>query len=113
MISNLPAKTDLRILAAIIKARWICVSRRHQQLKEELGLDHFEGRSWRGLHRHALMTMTLTPSSSIVARKQGGKKNPRATTSAQLAAVRQAIVSLIMRPLQRCPNCQTGPRGSA
>ena len=29
----------------------------HQQLKEELGLDHFEGRSWRGLHRHALMTL--------------------------------------------------------
>jgi len=29
----------------------------HQQLKEELGLDHFEGRSWHGLHRHALMTM--------------------------------------------------------
>ena len=28
-----------------------------QQLKEELGLDHFEGRSWKGLHRHALMTM--------------------------------------------------------
>jgi hypothetical protein len=28
----------------------------HQQSKEELGLDHFEGRSWRGLHRHALMT---------------------------------------------------------
>jgi hypothetical protein len=26
-------------------------------LKEKLGLDHFEGRSWQGLHRHALMTM--------------------------------------------------------
>ena len=26
-------------------------------MKEELGLDHFEGRSWIGLHRHALMTM--------------------------------------------------------
>ena len=28
----------------------------HQQLKEELGLDHFEGRSWGGLHHHALLT---------------------------------------------------------
>jgi hypothetical protein len=43
-------------LAATIKARWIC-EQAHQQLKEELGLDHFEGRSWQGLHRHALMTM--------------------------------------------------------
>jgi hypothetical protein len=34
----------------------------HQQLKEKLGLDHFEGRSWQGLHRHALMTMIATSS---------------------------------------------------
>ena len=47
---------DLRSLAATIKARWIC-EQAHQQLKEELGLDHFEGRSWHGLHRHALMAM--------------------------------------------------------
>ena len=55
-LANLPAGTDLRTLAATIKARWIC-EQAHQQLKEELGLDHFEGRSWHGLHRHALMTM--------------------------------------------------------
>jgi SRSO17 transposase len=55
-LANLPATTDLRALAATIKARWIC-EQAHQQLKEELGLDHFEGRSWQGLHRHALMTM--------------------------------------------------------
>src|SRR5450755_4636279 len=55
-LANLSAETDLRTLAATIKARWIC-EQAHQQLKEELGLDHFEGRSWRGLHRHALMTM--------------------------------------------------------
>jgi SRSO17 transposase len=30
----------------------------HQQLKEKPALDHFEGRLWQGLHRHALMTMT-------------------------------------------------------
>jgi SRSO17 transposase len=55
-LANLPAGTDLRALAATIKARWVC-EQAHQQLKEELGLDHFEGRSWAGLHRHALMTM--------------------------------------------------------
>jgi DDE family transposase len=55
-LANLPAKTELRTLAAAIKARWIC-EQAHQQMKEELGLDHFEGRSWQGLHRHALMTM--------------------------------------------------------
>ena len=54
-LANLPAATDLRTLATTIKARWIC-EQAHQQLKEELGLDHFEGRSWQGLHRHALMT---------------------------------------------------------
>ncbi|MGF7152258.1 SRSO17 transposase [Sphingomonas zeicaulis] len=55
-VSNLPVDTTLKALAAAIKARWIC-EQAHQQLKEELGLDHFEGRSWTGLHRHALMTM--------------------------------------------------------
>ena len=55
-LASQPAETNLRTLAAIIKARWIC-EQAHQQMKEELGLDHFEGRSWQGLHRHALMIM--------------------------------------------------------
>jgi SRSO17 transposase len=55
-VSNLPADATIKMLIAAIKARWVC-EQAHQQLKEELGLDHFEGRSWTGLHRHALMTM--------------------------------------------------------
>ncbi|XXB11322.1 IS701 family transposase (plasmid) [Rhizobium sp. YTUHZ045] len=55
-LANLPAEATLKALAAAIKARWVC-EQAHQQMKEELGLDHFEGRSWQGLHRHALMTM--------------------------------------------------------
>jgi SRSO17 transposase len=55
-LSNLPADANLKRLATVIKARWVC-EQAHQQMKEELGLDRFEGRSWQGLHRHALMTM--------------------------------------------------------
>jgi SRSO17 transposase len=55
-LTNHPAGTSPKALAAAIKARWSC-EQAHQQLKEELGLDHFEGRTWRGLHHHALMTL--------------------------------------------------------
>jgi SRSO17 transposase len=85
-LANLPAATDLRSLAATIKARWIC-EQGHQQLKEELGLDHFEGRSWQGLHRHALMTMIafafLQCRRLNKARRE--KKNQRTATSTKLA----------------------------
>src|SRR3954471_23636379 len=53
-LSNLPPDATLETLAALIKGRWVC-EQMHQQLKDELGLDHFEGRSWRGLHHHALL----------------------------------------------------------
>ncbi len=85
-LANLPAKTDLRTLAATIKARWIC-EQAHQQLKEELGLDHFEGRSWQGLHRHALMTMIayafLQYRRLKTARRE--KKNQRAAAATDIA----------------------------
>ena len=55
-LSNQPETIPLRVLAGTIKARWAC-EQAHQQMKQELGLDHFEGRSWNGLHHHALMTM--------------------------------------------------------
>jgi SRSO17 transposase len=85
-LANLPAGMDLRALAATIKARWVC-EQAHQQLKEELGLDHFEGRSWSGLHRHALMTMIayafLQHRRLTSARRK--KKSQRTTASTKLA----------------------------
>jgi SRSO17 transposase len=76
-LSNLPADAGLRRLAATIKARWVC-EQAHQQMKEELGLDHFEGRSWIGLHRHALMTMMAFAFLQHRRLKAGGGKKNRA-----------------------------------
>lgn len=53
---NLPASASAKKIVRAIKARWAC-EQMHQQMKEELGLDHFEGRSWLGLHHHAVLTM--------------------------------------------------------
>ena len=72
-LSNLPVDTPIKVLAGAIKARWIC-EQAHQQLKEELGLDHFEGRSWTGLHRHALMTMAFLQSRRIAQAARSAKQ---------------------------------------
>ena len=81
-LSNLPPEIPLKTLAATIKARWIC-EQAHQQLKEELGLDHFEGRSWTGLQRHALMTMIAYAflQSRRLQQARGGKKNHRTSAA--------------------------------
>jgi SRSO17 transposase len=107
-VSNLPADTTIKVLAATIKARWIC-EQAHQQLKEELGLDHFEGRSWTGLHRHALMTMIAYDFLQSRRLKAAGRKKRVAGPPPQpgMPAIRQAILDLFARPPPlRCPHCQ-------
>src|SRR5271170_889351 len=80
-VSNLPADATIKTLASTIKARWIC-EQAHQQLKEELGLDHFEGRSWTGLHRHALMTMIAYAFLQSRRLKAAGRKKKSLRTAA-------------------------------
>src|SRR3954470_19854611 len=81
-LSNLPPDATLERLAALIKARWVC-EQMHQQLKDELGLDHFEGRSWRGLHHHALLC--LLAFAFLQHLRLGGKK-PRQPARARATA---------------------------
>jgi SRSO17 transposase len=54
--SNLPPDTTRRRAVRLWKSRWP-VEQGYQQMKEELGLDHFEGRSWRGFHHHVCLVM--------------------------------------------------------
>ena len=53
-LSSLSADTSIRTLVRLAKLRWR-VERDYQEMKQELGLDHFEGRTWRGFHHHATL----------------------------------------------------------
>lgn len=55
-LCDLPENTSWRQLVATARGRWR-VEQDYQQMKEELGLDHFEGRSWTGWHHHVSMVM--------------------------------------------------------
>ena len=98
----LPGDTPIKQLAGAIKARWVC-EQAHQQLKEELGLDHFEGRSWTGLHRHALMSMIAFAFLQALRLKQakGGKRIAGPPPQPSLPKIRQAIIDRLARPPDR------------
>ncbi len=53
-LGNLAADTSLATLVATAKRRWI-IERDYEELKQELGLGHYEGRGWRGFHHHATL----------------------------------------------------------
>jgi len=53
-LSTLPRDIAFKRLVDLTKLRWR-IERDYQELKQELGLGHFEGRSWRGFHHHATL----------------------------------------------------------
>jgi SRSO17 transposase len=65
-LSTLPADTPIAELVRITKLRWR-IERDYQELKDELGLDHYEGRNWRGFHHHA--TLVIAAYAFLVAER--------------------------------------------
>jgi SRSO17 transposase len=53
-LSTLPADVSFRELVDVAKLRWR-IERDYQELKQEVGLGHYEGRGWRGFHHHATL----------------------------------------------------------
>lgn len=53
-LARLPEKTTLKRLVGISKHRWV-IERDYEELKQELGLGHYEGRNWRGFHHHGTL----------------------------------------------------------
>jgi SRSO17 transposase len=98
-LSNLPPETLLADLVQWAHRRW-WVEQNYQQLKDELGLDHFEGRSWRGWHHH--VTLTMIAFGFLVAEGFRRKKTGRldVASSQTGAAEYSAPVSGLLSDLQ-------------
>jgi SRSO17 transposase len=55
-LSTMPATTKITTLVDTAKLRWR-IERDFQDLKQEIGLDNYEGRGWRGFHHHAALSI--------------------------------------------------------
>jgi len=106
--SNLPAETSRFQAVGLWKSRWP-VEQGYQQMKEELGLNHFEGRSWRGFHHHACLVMLaygFLVLEQLRAKEApaspGGKSGPGPRIT--VPGIRRALQRLL-RPMAK-PDCE-------
>jgi SRSO17 transposase len=72
-LSTLPPKLSCKDLVATVKMRWR-IERDYCELKQELGLGHYEGRNWRGFHHHASLCIAAY-GFLMLERLLGVKKN--------------------------------------
>src|SRR4051812_11871904 len=82
-LSTLPEDTAFDRLVHLAKLRWR-IERDYQELKQELGLGHYEGRGWRGFHHHA--TLCIAAYAFLVAERamislSGQREAPQRATS--------------------------------
>ena len=98
--------TDLPLagLVATAKARW-CIEQDYRELKEELGLDHFEGRSWQGwCHHVALVSAAFAFLRAEQRRRGGGTQKKAAANLASDAPTPASRAHPLGRPLSLVPN---------
>jgi SRSO17 transposase len=87
--SNVPANVTLDDLVRLVKIRWR-IERDYQELKDELGLGHYEGRGWEGFHHHGVLC--------IAAYAFLAAERARLSPPAPLAFLRPARVPKGFRP---------------
>ena len=82
-LSTVPEEVELTELVSLAKLRWR-IERDYQELKDELGLDHYEGRGWRGFHHHGVLCMA---AYCFLAAERGRLSPPQAIAFLQPAAL--------------------------
>ena len=81
-LCTLPADIALDDLVATVKRRWR-IERDYLELKQEVGLGHYEGRNWRGFHHHASLCIAAY-GFLVLERLRGSKKNSARLQAAAL-----------------------------
>jgi SRSO17 transposase len=78
VLSTLPEETPINELVSVAHQRWR-IERDYQDLKQDFGLGHYEGRGWRGFHHHAALSVAaygfLMAERLLADKSVGGKKN--------------------------------------
>lgn len=126
-LSTLPKEVAFRTLVETAKLRWR-IERDYQDLKQEVGLGHFEGRGWRGFHHHATMCIAaygflVSEQETIPPQAHGAPRRSRSLTFPQImdpadlplrtqrhipnsiATMRRRLEYGLVRTLSRCPCC--------
>jgi SRSO17 transposase len=85
-LSTLPLDTPLNDLVAMAHRRWR-IERDYQDLKQEFGLDHYEGRGWRGFHHHATLTIAAYGFLLIERLNRGVRRSQKNSALRALPAV--------------------------
>ncbi|NTX51513.1 transposase [Myxococcus sp. CA039A] len=98
-LSSLPSDTPLKRLVTLAQLRWR-VEIDYQEMKGEVGLDHFEGRTWRGFHHHATLCMVAHGFRAL--RRALFPPEQDAVDAAQ---VRRRLQHLLLRRIGHCPLC--------
>ena len=124
-LSTLSEDTPIEVLVDTAKLRWR-IERDYEELKSELGLAHFEGRSWRGFHHHATLCIAaygflIRERAAIPPSTPGGAKHlaypsvpdpkappirPERHIENSIATIRRQLTVALARNLLRCPCCQ-------
>ena len=127
-LSTLPETISVSELVDTAKLRWR-IERDYQELKQEIGLRHYEGRGWRGFHHHATLCIAAygflvsergrippsgaeTPIFSAPCLPNGAivpgalPVRPERHVETSIATVRIRLATALIRLLPRCPCCQ-------